>query len=734
MAEQGKKGAGPRGGANAKIESLEPHREDLTGTVLSTDQGIRIDSTDDSLKVGERGPALLEDFHMREKITRFDHERIPERVVHARGSGAHGYFQVYESMAEYTKAGFLQDPSVKTPVFVRFSTVVGSRGSADTVRDVRGFATKFYTPEGNFDLVANNIPVFFIQDGIKFPDVIHALKPEPDREIPQASTAHDTAWDFISLMPESTHMAMWVLSDRAIPRSFRMMEGFGVHTFRLVDAQGKSRFVKFHWKPLLGVHALVWDEAHELTGRDPDYHRRDLWDAIERGDYPEYELGVQIIEEEDEFAFDFDLLDATKIVPEELVPVRRIGKLTLNRNPDNFFAETEQIAFHTANVVPGIDFTDDPLLQIRNFSYLDTQLLRLGGPNFAQIPINRPLAPVHNQNRDGFMQQRIKQGRAHYVPNSLGGGCPMTASFTTGAFVHYPERVAGPKVRERSASFKDHLTQPRLFWNSLSEPEKRHLVDAARFELGNVASKQVRERMVTRLAEIDAELGRRVAEGVGVAVPAIQPQVPSKGGTAAGGKAAGAPAGKRSVSASPALSMENTVKDTVKSRLVAVLAADGFSGAELAAVRAALEAAGAHARVVSTSLGPVTADDGSTVEAEMSLLTARSVQFDAVYVPGGRKSVETLSGLGAAVHFVNQAFKHCKAIGATGEGVELLASSSIQGVALAAAQPSGPPLSDKGVVTLRDPAAGLAPFSAELIRAIAQHRHWEREGIAQIPA
>ncbi|WP_437721114.1 catalase [Sorangium sp. So ce861] len=724
MAEQGEKGAGPEISAHSKIDSLEPHREDLAGTVLSTDQGIRIDSTDDSLKAGARGPALLEDFHLREKITHFDHERIPERVVHARGSGAHGYFQVYASMAEYTRAAFLQDPSVRTPVFVRFSTVVGSRGSADTVRDVRGFATKFYTSEGNFDLVGNNIPVFFIQDGIKFPDVIHAIKPEPDREIPQASSAHDTFWDFISLMPESTHMAMWVLSDRAIPRSFRMMEGFGVHTFRLVNAQGKSRFVKFHWKPLLGVHAHVWDEAQELAGRDPDYHRRDLWDAIERGDYPEYELGVQIIEEEDEFAFDFDLLDATKIVPEELVPVRRIGKLTLNRNPDNFFAETEQVAFHTANVVPGIDFTDDPLLHVRNFSYLDTQLLRLGGPNFPQIPINRPLAPVHNQNRDGFMQQRIKQGRAHYVPNSLAGGCPMTASWETGAFVHYAERVLGLKQRVRSESFKDHITQARLFWNSLSVPEKKHLIGAARFELGNVATRDVRERMVARLGEVDTELGRLVAEGIGVAPPAGQPQVPSKGGKAAG---------KRSVDASPALSMENTVKDTVKSRLVALLVADGFVVAELAAVRAALEAAGAHAQVVSTRLGPIAGDDGSAVEADRSLLTAKSVMFDAVYVPGGRASVAALAASGEAVHFVNEAFKHCKAIGATGDAVDLLVATDIQGVALADVQAGAPLLSDKGVVTLRDP-AGLAPFTQELLRAIAQHRHWDREDIAQIPA
>ncbi|WP_437500014.1 catalase [Sorangium sp. So ce1099] len=753
MAEQGKKGASPEISAHSKVESLEPHREDPRDATLSTDHGVRVDSTDDSLKAGPRGPSLiLEDFHAREKLSHFDRERIPERVVHARGSGAHGYFQVYEPMTELSKAAFLQDPSVRTPVFVRFSTAGGSRGSADTVRDVRGFAVKFYTQEGNFDLVGNNIPVFFIQDGIKFPDVIHALKPEPDREIPQASSAHDTFWDFISLMPESTHMIMWLLSDRAVPRSFRMMEGFGVNSFRLVNAQGKSRFVKFHWKPLLGVHSLVLDEARKLAGKDPDFHRRDLWDAIERGHYPEYELGVQIIEEEDEFAFDFDLLDVTKLVPEELVPVRRIGKLTLNRNPDNFFSETEQSAFHVSNIVPGIDFTDDPLLQLRLFSYSDTQVYRLGSPNFPQIPINRPLVPVRNQHQEGFMQQRIKVGRVNYLPNSLAGGCPMLASPAAGAFTHYPERVLGLKARERSETFKDHISQARLFWNSLSLPEKKHLIRAARFELASVASKDVRERMVARLAEVDAELGRLVAAGVGVAPPAAtpQPQTPTKGGPATpqpqtptkGGPATpqpqtptkgGQPAGRRSVAVSPALSMENTVKDTVASRLVAVLVADGFSAAELASVRAAIEAAGAHTELVSATLGPITGDDGSAVSADRTLLTAESVMFDAVFVPGGRASVEALAASGEAVHFINEAFKHCKAIGATGDGVDLLASTDIQGVALADLQATGPLLSDRGVVTSRDP-AGLALFSQELLRAIAQHRHWDREDIAQIPA
>ena len=420
---------------NQKDKDLAMFQENATEEYLTTNQGLRINDDQNSLKAGERGPSLLEDFHLREKITHFDHERIPERVVHARGSAAHGFFQVYESMAPYTKAKFLQDPSVKTPVFVRFSTVVGSRGSSDLARDARGFAVKFYTEEGNFDLVGNNIPVFFIQDAVKFPDLVHAIKPEPHNEIPQAASAHDTFWDFISLMPESMHMIMWVMSDRAIPRSFRMMEGFGVHTFRFINEKGKSRFVKFHWKPLLGVHSVVWDEAQKISGIDPDFHRRDLWESIENGVFPEWEFGVQIVEEKDEHKFDFDLLDPTKLIPEEVVPVKRIGKMTLNRNPDNFFAETEQVAFHPGHLVSGIDFSNDPLLQGRLFSYTDTQLIRLGGPNFHEIPINRPVAPVHNNQRDGHMRQTINQGRVSYQPNSLGGGCPMQAKADMGGFV-----------------------------------------------------------------------------------------------------------------------------------------------------------------------------------------------------------------------------------------------------------------------------------------------------------
>src|SRR5665213_3058367 len=426
----------------------------MPGEILTTNQGLPISDDQNSLKAGVRGPTLLEDFHFREKITHFDHERIPQRVVHARGAAAHGYFQVYEPLTELTKAGVFQNPSQKTPVFVRFSTVAGSRGSADTPRDVRGFAVKFYTDEGVWDLVGNNMPVFFIQDAIKFPEFVHAVKPEPHNEIPQAASAHDTFWDFVSLTPESMHMLMWVMSDRAFPRSFAMMEGFGIHTFRLVNARGKSRFVKFHWKPIKGVFSLVWDEAQKIAGKDPDFHRRDLFEAIERGDYPEWELGVQIVEEADEFKFDFDLLDATKLIPEELVPVRRVGKMTLNRNTDNYFAETEQVAFHTGHVVPGIDFSNDPLLQGRNFSYIDTQLRRVG-PNFAELPINRPLDPVRNNQRDGMGRTTINKGRVAYFPNRLGGGCPMHSPEAAQAFRSYPQAVEGAKVRERAESFAD---------------------------------------------------------------------------------------------------------------------------------------------------------------------------------------------------------------------------------------------------------------------------------------
>lgn len=711
---------------NAKVESLSEHTENGADQFMTTNQGLRINDDQNSLKAGERGPSLLEDFILREKITHFDHERIPERIVHARGSAAHGYFQVYESMAKYTKAGFLQDPSVRTPVFVRFSTVAGFRGSTDLARDVRGFAVKFYTQEGVFDLVGNNMPVFFIQDAVKFPDLIHAVKPEPNNEIPQAASAHDTFWDFISLMPESMHMIMWAMSDRAIPRSYRMMEGLGVHTFRLINAKGVSSFVKFHWKPLLGVHSVAWDEAQKISGKDPDFHRRDLWEAIENGAFPEYEFGVQIVAEKDEHKFPFDLLDPTKIIPEEQVPVLRIGKLILNRNPDNFFAETEQVAFHPGHIVPGIDFTNDPLLQGRLFSYTDTQLSRLGSPNFHEIPINRPVAPLHNHQRDGHMRQMINQGRVSYEPNSLGGGCPFQAKMREGGFQSYPERIDAHKVRGRSKSFFDHFSQATLFYNSQSEPEQDHIVNALRFELGKVETVAIRQRMVNLLTQVDKTLASRVADGLGLKASAseqpINHSIPADGDP----REYQPTAVKQSVQRSAALSMANTIKDTIKSRLVAVLAADGVDEAALGAVKKALEAQGAMAKIIAPRLGTIKGAAGGAIPVDHSLLTASSVLFDAVYVPGGAKSVAALVPDGDAVHFVNEAFRHCKPIAADDDGIRLLEASAF---AKQLANQDGSGLASLGIIIGK---RGKAVKS--FIAAIAQHRFWVREKGPKVPA
>jgi catalase len=708
--------------AQGKDEDLEQFRENADDHYLTTNQGVRVNHTDDSLKAGQRGPTLMEDFHFREKMTHFDHERIPERVVHARGSGAHGYFQVYEPMSDLTKAGFLQDPAKQTPVFVRFSTVVGFRGSADTVRDVRGFAVKFYTEEGNFDLVGNNMPVFFIQDAIKFPDLVHAIKPEPHNEMPQASAAHDNFWDFTSLMPESAHMIMWVLSDRALPRSFRMMEGFGVHTFRFVNEMGKARFVKFHWKPVMGTHSLVWDESQKLAGKDPDWLRRDLWEAIEMHHYPEFELGVQIVEEEDEHSFDFDLLDPTKIIPENEVPVHIIGKMTLNRNPDNFFAETEQVAFHPGHVVPGIDFTNDPLLQGRLFSYLDTQLIRLGGPNFHELPINRPIAQVHNNQRDGYGRQTINKGKVNYSPNSLGGGCPMTAPENMGGYVHYMERVEGHKIRERSESFKDHFSQATMFWHSLTEPEQDRLVSAAHFELGKVASKEVRQRMVHEFFnKIDHQLAVRVAGGIGIDPPQTF-------------------AGKMVEKRAPEVSTEFRAReDTIQSRRIAILAADGVNAEELMAIKDALMQQGAQAEVISQFLGTIKGANGSEVMVDKNYVTTASIMYDAVFVPGGQQSINTLKQHGDALFFLNEAFKHCKPIGATSEGIELLKTANLPGIALADQSARKEAVADKGVVTQwlgssKTNGQNSDAFIAQFIQAIGQHRHWMRLEKEQVPA
>ncbi|MFB4165115.1 catalase [Alteribacillus sp. JSM 102045] len=672
---------------NKKQEQLEQYKTNDKDKKLTTNQGLKVAEDEFSLKAGERGPTLMEDFHFREKMTHFDHERIPERIVHARGYSAHGEFQVYESMEDYTKADFLNDPSKKTPVFVRFSTVAGSKGSSETVRDVRGFATKFYTDEGNFDLVGNNIPVFFIQDAIKFPDLIHALKPEPHDGMPQAASAHDTFWDFIANNQESAHIVMWAMSDRAIPRSFRMMEGFGVHTFRFVNEQGQAHFVKFHWKPALGTHSLVWDEAQKLSGKDADFHRRDLAEAIDNGDYPEFELGVQIIKEENEFMFDFDVLDPTKIWPEEDVPVKIIGKLTLNRNVDNVFAENEQVAFHPGHVVPGIDFSNDPLLQGRLFSYTDTQLIRLGGPNFHELPINRPVCPFHNNQRDGYMRQTINKGQVSYHKNSLAGNTPEPASESEGGYSHYQEKVEGRKVRARSDSFKDHFSQAALFWNSMSEPEKQHIIEAFSFELGKVKSKSVQQQVVDMFANVNFDLARGFAEAIGA-------NPPQQGGSDV-------------TKSSPALSQENTKKKP-DTRKVGVIIGDNFEGEEVNGVLAKLKAEGINPEIVSDKLGKRKADNGSELEVDHTFLTGESVLFDAIYVVSGGKK-ESKAFIQNALYFVNEAFSHFKPIGATHSGKKLLAEAEI--------------MTGRGVVVGDD----VTDFTKEFIDAIAAHRHWDRQ-------
>ena len=709
---------------NSKINDLAKNTESGQDEFLTTNQGLRINDDQNSLKAGERGATLLEDFQLREKITHFDHERIPERIVHARGSAAHGYFELNKSMAKYTKAKFLQTPGKRIPVFVRFSTVAGSRGSTDLARDVRGFAVKFYTDEGNFDLVGNNMPVFFIQDAIKFPDLVHAVKPEPNNEIPQAASAHDTFWDFISLMPESMHMVMWAMSDRAIPRSLRMMEGFGVHTFRFVNKDNKSVFVKFHWKPLLGVHSVAWDEAQKISGKDSDFHRRDLWEAIEGGNFPEWNFGVQIVEEKDEHKFDFDLLDPTKLIPEEIVPVQIIGKMTLNRNPDNFFAETEQVAFHPGHIVSGIDFSNDPLLQGRLFSYTDTQLIRLGGPNFHEIPINRSVAPVHNNQRDGYMRQTINAGQSSYDPNTTGNGCPFQASVADGGFVTYNEKIDARKVRARSRSFFDHFSQATLFFNSQSESEKNHIVDAFRFELGKLKKEAIRMRVLGMLTQVDKTLAAKVAQGLGVAVPKAPEQPLNLSIPADGDPKKFQPIKvTSSIQESKALSMANTIKDTIKTRQIAVLAADGVDDVSLNKMKQALIAAGAQTHIIAPHLGNITSEKNKQIKVDQSFLTAASVLFDAVYLPGGQKSSVALQKESDAIHFINEAYKHCKAIAAEAEGVELLYKTA---AGIKMKDKTDKILLAKGVLINRTP--------KEFIKAIAQHRFWEREKPGKVPA
>lgn len=701
---------------STKITDLKKNSTSGSDQFLTTNQGLSINDNQNSLKAGERGSTLLEDFILREKITHFDHERIPERIVHARGSAAHGYFQVYESMKKYSKAAFLQNPGEKTPVFVRFSTVAGSRGSSDLARDVRGFSVKFYTSEGIYDLVGNNMPVFFIQDAIKFPDLVHAVKPEPDNEIPQAASAHDTFWDFISLMPESMHMIMWVMSDRAIPRSFRMMEGFGVHTFRFINEKNRSVFVKFHWKPVLGVHSVVWDEAQTISGKDPDFHRRDLFENIESGNFPEWELGVQIVEEKDEFKFSFDLLDPTKLIPEEIVPVKIIGKLTLNRNPDNFFAETEQVAFHPGHIVPGIDFTNDPLLQGRLFSYTDTQLSRLGSPNFHEIPINRSLKPVNNNQRDGHMRQTIVTDKTSYEPNTLGGGCPFQAKAIDGGFTSYTERIDSKKIRERSKSFFDHFSQAKLFYNSQSQPEKEHLIMALTFELGKLKTPAIQKRMLGLLSLVEKDLAGRVADGLGLKVPV--PENPVNHSIPADGNPKDfQPVNvKQGIESSAALSMKNTVKKP-DTRKIAVLATDGVDEKSITSIVTALKKSKAVPVVIASHLGNIISSKGNQIKAEESFLTASSVLFDAVYIPGGIKSIETLSGIPEAAEFINQAYKHYKPIGINKEAIELLKLTDI--ISKFHKDGNDKKLFAEGVL--------IDKSADEFIKGVTNHRYWNRK-------
>ncbi len=632
-----------------KTKGGETHQQmEPDGVQLTTNQGVPISDNQNSLKGGGRGPTLLEDFILREKITHFDHERIPERIVHARGSGAHGYFQPYKSMKHVTSAGFLADPKVKTPVFVRFSTVAGGAGSVDTPRDVRGFAVKFYTQEGNFDLVGNNIPVFFIQDAIKFPDLIHAVKMEADRGYPQAATAHDTFWDFITLMPESLHMIMWAMSDRTIPRSLRMMEGFGVNTYRLVNAEGRSNFVKFHWRPLLGTAATLWDEAVKIAGADPDFQRRDLYDAIDSGNFPEFEFGIQVLDDKMADKLPFDVLDATKVIPEEVVPVEIIGKMVLDRNPDNFFAETEQVAFCPSHIVPGIDFSEDPLLQGRLFSYLDTQLKRLGSPNFHQIPINAPKCPFANLQRDAQMQMMVPKGRGNYEPNSIDPEGPRESA---AGLRTAPIPLEGTKVRLRAESFKDHYSQARLFYRSVTPQEQKHMAMALTFELSKVDIPEIRKKMLGHLQVIDEKLATKVADGLGMSGEAI----------------AATPAVKPiDLEVSPALRLYGKYKPTLKGRKVGVLLADGFDAKLQTALVAAIKKEGATPAIIAPKVGGVMDSTGKKVVAEMALSGSPSVLFDAVAVLAGANGDKALSVEPDAISFLMDADRHLKAIALAG--------------------------------------------------------------------
>ena len=657
--------------------------------VLTTAQGGPVSDDQNSLKIGARGPTTLEDFHFREKIFHFDHERIPERVVHARGYGAHGYFETYESLAKYTRADIFQRAGEKTPAFVRFSTVAGNKGSADLARDVRGFAVKLYTKEGNWDIVGNNIPVFFIQDAIKFPDLVHSVKMEPDRGFPQAASAHDTFWDFISLMPESLHMVTWAMSDRAIPRALRFMEGFGIHTFRFVNDAGKSTFVKFHWRPKQGTSSVIWDEAVKISGADPDFHRRDLFEAIDKGDFPEWELAIQAFDQKTADKLPFDILDATKLIPEEIVPLEVIGRMVLNRNPDNFFAETEQVAFHPGHVVPGIDFTDDPLLQGRLFSYTDTQLSRLGGPNFHELPINAPRCPMRNFQRDGIHRMQVNTGRVNYEPNTLGAG--NTPRESPAGFATFPTADVGDKVRQRSETFADHYSQARMFFRSQTVHEQRHIIGAFTFELGKVQTVAIRKKMLGHLMLIDKDLGLMVAEKLGMEgeaeaiTPARKPiDLPS----------------------SDALSIIKKWEPTLSGRKVGVLVTDGADPTVVNQLVKAIEKEGAVAAIVAPKAAGATLKGGTLLPADEALRGAPSVVFDHVALVVSAEGAATLLKQAEAINWIRDAFGHLKVIGFTPEAKPLLDKAAVE--------------ADAGVIDLK---AGPAKF----IAAAKQGRIWDRE-------
>jgi len=700
--------------SNSKVEQLKKAYVTNEGKGLTTNDGVPIHDNNNSLKAGQRGPSLQQDHIYFDKLMHFDRERIPERVLHARGSGAHGVFEATADLSNYTVADFLKK-GTKTPVFVRFSTVAGFKGSTDLARDVRGFSVKFYTQEGNYDLVGNNIPVFFIQDAMNFPDLVHAVKPEPHNEIPQAASAHDTFWDFISLMPESAHMVMWAMSDRAIPRSLRMMEGFGVHTFKFVNAKGKGTFVKFHWKPKLGVHSVAWQEAQKISGYNSDFHREDLWENIDNGNYPQWDLGVQLIPEEDELKYSFDILDPTKLIPEELVPVQIVGTMTLNRNPENFFAETEQSAFDPGRLVPGIDVSNDPLLQGRIFSYMDTQNYRLGGPNFHELPINRPVNGKHNNQLDGFAKNDIPTGDVSYFPNSKASGCPYHAMLKgEKGFVSHEEKIDAKKVRQRSDSFADHFSQARLFFQSQAPHEQQHIIDAFSFELSKVNDVEIRKRELAILNQIDEKLAKRVGDNLGL-TPAKKldeltlkfarfnhPNYPIK-------------APKLEVQKSAALSMATKAGEgTIETRKVAFLLEKGSTKASVDAFKKVLEKEGASAVLIAPKVGTFTFADGGTVEIQHTYDTEASVCYDAVFTPGG-KVADALKKNPDYIAFIHEAYRHCKMLCFDTGSEEVLPKTVIE--------------KDEGVILAKE----QKDWSKAAVNVMKGHRVWSREEARKVP-